>query len=70
VSAARKITIGFQGGQVLAVRVEEKALRGLYDALEKGGWHELESEDGMVRLYVPQVVYVSAEGDEPRVGFG
>ena len=34
------------------------------------GWHELESEDGPVRLDLAQVVYVRAESDEPRVGFG
>jgi hypothetical protein len=68
--SARRISVGFQGGQVLALRVTDKELKGLYDALGDGGWHEVESEDGPVRVYVGQVVYISAESDELRVGFG
>lgn len=66
----RRITIGFQGGQTLALRVLEEQLEELYRALESGGWLELETEDGPVRLYLGQVVYVRAENDEQRVGFG
>lgn len=66
----RRISIGFQGGQVLALRVSEKELKGLNAALGDGGWHEVESEDGPVRVYLGQIVYISAESDEPHVGFG
>ncbi len=66
----RRISLGFQGGQVLALRVPDAQLKGLYKALEEGGWHELETEDGPVRLYLGQVVYVRAEDDASRVGFG
>ena len=69
-SSARRISIGFQGGQVLALRVTDKELDGLYAALGEGGWHELQSEDGPVRIYLGQVVYVSAESDDLQVGFG
>ncbi|HYM55789.1 MAG TPA: hypothetical protein VES97_10525 [Solirubrobacteraceae bacterium] len=69
-STARRVSIGFQGGQVLALRVTDKELKSLYDALGGGGWHEVESEDGPVRVYIGQVVYVSADSDELRVGFG
>jgi hypothetical protein len=69
-SSARRISIGFQGGQVLALRVTDKELDGLYAALGEGGWHELQSDDGPVRVYLGQVVYVSAESDELHVGFG
>jgi hypothetical protein len=65
-----QISIGFQGGQVLALRVSEDQLKGLYKALQAGGWHELESEDGPVRLYLGQVVYIRAEDEDSRVGFG
>jgi hypothetical protein len=67
---ARQISIGFQGGQVLALRVSEAQLKGLSEALGEGGWHDLESEDGPVRLYLGQVVYVRAEDGDQRVGFG
>jgi hypothetical protein len=66
----RRISIGFQGGQVLALRVEETQLKELHAALQGGGWHELQSEDGPVRLYLGQVVYVRAEEEESHVGFG
>jgi hypothetical protein len=65
-----RISIGFQAGQVLALRVSDAQLKALYKALQDGGWHELESEDGLVRLYLGQVVYVRAEDEDSRVGFG
>jgi hypothetical protein len=68
--ALRRISIGFQAGQVLALRVSDAQLKDLYKALQGGGWHELESEDGPVRLYLGQVVYVRAEDEDSRVGFG
>jgi hypothetical protein len=67
---ARHISIGFHGDQVLALRVSDEQLKSLYEALGGGGWHELESEDGPVRLDLGQVVYVRAEDDDSRVGFG
>jgi hypothetical protein len=66
----RPIGIGFQGGQVLALRVTDEQLRTLNKALGGDGWHEIESEEGPVRLDLAQVVYVRSESDELRVGFG
>lgn len=66
----RRVTIGFQGGQTLPLRIGEAELEGLYKALGDGGWHELASEDGPVRLYLGQVVYVRTEDGDQRVGFG
>ena len=67
---ARRISIGFKGGQVLAMRVSDQQLAALEKALGGGGWHELEREEGPVRLDLAQVVYVRSESDELRVGFG
>jgi hypothetical protein len=69
-SGARRISVGFQGGQVLALRVSEEQLKALHKALGSAGWHELETEDGPVRLDLGQIVYVRAESDDSRVGFG
>jgi hypothetical protein len=69
-SSHRRISVGFQGGQTLALRVTEDQLQTLYAALGSGGWHELETEDGPVRLDLGQVVYVRTELDDQRVGFG
>jgi len=69
-SGARRISVGFKGGQVLALRVPEGQLQRFYKALDGDGWHELETEDGPVRVDLGQVVYVSAESAEAHVGFG
>lgn len=66
----RRVSVGFQGGQVLALRVGEEQLQTLHKALGSTGWHELETEDGPARLDLAQVVYVRVEGDDQRVGFG
>jgi hypothetical protein len=66
-----KASIGFAGGQVLAVRVSAQALEQLGAELAAArGWVELEIEDGSVRLDLAQVAYVRVDSDEPRVGFG
>jgi hypothetical protein len=69
-AVARHISIGFQGGQVLVLRVDDEELKSLNKALGTEGWHELQSEEGPVRLDLAQVVYVRAESEELRVGFG
>jgi hypothetical protein len=66
----RRVSVGFQGGQVLALRVTEEQLEALYRALGDGGWHELETEEGPVRLDLAQVVYVRSEVNDRGVGFG
>jgi hypothetical protein len=69
-SKARRIGIGFQGGQVLSLRVDDAQLKALEKALGTVGWHELDSDEGPVRLDLGQVVYLRAESDDLRVGFG
>lgn len=69
-AASRRVSVGFQGGQVLALRVSGEQLEALYKSLGGDGWHELQTEDGPVRLDLAQVVYVRSEEDDQRVGFG
>lgn len=69
-SVTRRIGIGFQGGQVLALRVTDEQLKALNKALGREGWHEIDSDEGPVRLELSQVVYVRSESDDLRVGFG
>lgn len=70
-ASVRRISIGFQGGQALALRVSDEQLHALNQALVSGGgWHDVEGEDGPVRLDLGQVVYVSADQSESHVGFG
>jgi hypothetical protein len=65
----RRIEIGFDGGQVVAVRVPEDELASLHKALDKGGWHSLTTEDDTVDLYVGKIVYIRTAGDGTKVGF-
>ncbi len=68
---SRRISIGFKGGPVLALRVSDEQLNELNQALVGGsGWHDVEGEDGPVRVDLSQVVFVSADKDESHVGFG
>ncbi len=69
-AVTRRVSVGFQGGQVLALRVSDEQLQALYTSLGGDGWHELQTEDGPVRLDLAQVVYVRSEEDDQRVGFG
>jgi len=66
----RRVSVGFQGGQVLALRVGSDQLQKLNELLGDRGWHDLQTEDGPVRLDLAQVVYVRVEEDDQRVGFG
>jgi hypothetical protein len=68
----RRAAIGFQGGQVLSLRINEEKLGELRKALANGsseGWREVEAADGAVVLDLSQVVYLRVESDEHRVGF-
>ena len=68
----RRVDIGFQGGQVLAVRVAQDAYDGLRKALEDAKskrWFALPTQDSDVALDLSQVVYVRLDTEEHRVGF-
>ena len=68
--ALQRVTIGFSSPQVLAVRMQDDALDTLLQALTAGDWHDLNVDDGTIRLNLSEVVYVRTERDEHRVGFG
>ena len=46
---AQKVEIGFEGGQVVSVRLSEDELKDLRKQVEKGGWHDVKTEDGVAR---------------------
>jgi hypothetical protein len=69
--AAGRVEIGFSGGQVLALRMEESKLAELRKSLDKtDGWVDVETEDGAVALDLRQVVFVRGAPGEHRIGFG
>ena len=68
----KRVDIGFQGGQVLGVRVLDDEYRGLREALGSDRaerWFELKTQDSEVALDLSQVVYVRLDTEEHRVGF-
>ncbi len=67
---AQRVEIGFEGGQVISARLAEDDLKDLRKALEKGGWHDLHTEDGVVALYLPKVLFLRIASASSRVGFG
>ena len=67
---AQRAEIGFEGGQVISVRLAEEALEDVRGRLEKGGWHELETEDGRVSLDLDKVAFLRVSSNASRVGFG
>jgi len=70
-NAVRRTALGFQGGQVLSLRMPEEVLNRLHDALKEGRerWLEVEAADGAVLVDIGQVVYLRVESDEHRIGF-
>jgi hypothetical protein len=67
---AQRISIGFQASPPLALRVSDAELKKLQDALGGEGWHDLDGEEGTVRLSLQHVLWLRVERDESRVGFG
>ena len=67
---AQKVEIGFEGGQVVAVRLGEDALKDLRKQVEKGGWHDVETEDGVLSVYLGKVTFLRIDSGAHKVGFG
>ena len=70
-NAVRRTAVGFQGGQVLSLRLSDEALANLNSTLKEGKerWVEVDASDGAVLVDVGQVVYLRVESDEHRIGF-
>lgn len=65
----RRIEVGFDGGQVLALRITDAELESLRAALQQGGWHRLASDDAEVELFLDKLVFIKTAGDDQKVGF-
>ena len=66
----RRVEVGFSGGQVILMRLADKA----YDQLRKAvqddkRWYEVETMDGVVALDLGQVQFLKLEGGDHKVGF-
>jgi hypothetical protein len=67
---AQRISIGFQASAPLALRISDEQLAKLNEALGGEGWHDIDAEDGQVKLNLAHVLWVRTESEEHRVGFG
>jgi hypothetical protein len=65
----QKVEIGFEGGQVVAVRLSDGELKNFRKQLDKGGWHDLETEDGYLTVYLGKVAFLRIASGDQRVGF-
>jgi hypothetical protein len=64
-----RVEIGFEGGQVVAARLDDGPLKDLRKAIGTSGSHELESEGETLILDPGKVIFVRILADEARVGF-
>ena len=71
-SELRRLDVGFQGGQVLAVRspldAYDKLVKALGDDKAKR-WHTLETDDSEILVDLAQVVYIRRDSGNQKVGF-
>ena len=71
-AAATRVDIGFQGGQVLALRItsdEYKSLRKALDDDRSSRWHEVKTQDSEVSIDLAQVLYIRLDTEDHKVGF-
>ena len=69
-SERKRIEVGFDGGQVVSLRVDDEGLRGLRTAVQNGpGWHDVEIDDGTIALDLAKVVFIRAAGSPHTIGF-
>jgi hypothetical protein len=66
---AQRVEIGFEGGQVVSARLADSELADLRKKVEKGGWHDLKTEDGVLAVYLNKVAFLRIDSGEHRVGF-
>lgn len=69
---SRRVELGFEGGSVLRLTVEQGVVEELGDALTDGaGWRGLSAEEGEYRVNLGKLLYTRLEpGEVAPVGFG
>ena len=66
---AQRVEIGFEGGQVISARLADSDLKDLRKQLEKGGWYDVRTEDGILSVYLGKIAFLRIDSGEHRVGF-
>ncbi|MBK5111654.1 MAG: hypothetical protein JJE10_09925 [Thermoleophilia bacterium] len=68
--ALNRVEVGFDGGQVLPVRLDDEQLKDFRGALGAGeGWHEVADDEGTLAVDLAKVVFVRIASSDQKVGF-
>jgi hypothetical protein len=65
----RRVEVGFNGGQTIILRLTQKGYDGFRKDVQRGGWTEVESADGLVSVNLDAVLFVKLDTGDHRVGF-
>ncbi len=67
---SRQIEIGYEGGIIVRLTLDEATAETLLGAVEGGGWHRVDAAEGTHAVNLEQAVYVRLEDKPDRIGFG
>jgi hypothetical protein len=68
---AERVSIGFSGGGIVELRIDDAKLKDLRKALDRGdGWYDIDADEGMVAIDLSQVVFLRSATTPQRIGFG
>jgi phosphosulfolactate synthase (CoM biosynthesis protein A) len=65
----RRVEVGFNGGQTIILRLTQKEYDGFRKDVQRGGWTDVESADGLVSVNLDTVLFVKLDAGDHRVGF-
>jgi hypothetical protein len=69
-TSAERVSIGFSGGGVVEVRINDGKLKDLRKALDSAdGWYDIETDEGTVAIDLRQVIFVRSASTPQRIGF-
>jgi hypothetical protein len=66
----KRIEVGFDGHQVITLKLDDKQLSDLRKGLSDGGWQTVVTDDGEVDIDLSKVAFVRVAGGHGSVGFG
>jgi hypothetical protein len=70
VSELNKVEVGFDGQQVISLRLGDDELTGLRKQLPDGGWLTVGTEDGEVDIDLGKVAFLRVASGGHSIGFG
>ena len=65
-----QIELGFKGGSILRLSIDESDVDGLTTALDSGGWFKVDAKDGLHILNLGEATHLKIEDLPDPIGFG